>query len=136
MPQSNFLLTINTNVRPDDNADSRQLADKLADAIKTLFTKENVDSALKYLDGDLMDIKTVYVKFATEIGKNKKGGRIHTHAKIEIDHNAKIQLNSAGIQAFIAKEMDDPRVQHPYVNIKYFRNKNNIDKYIEKDREM
>ena len=132
---STFLVTCNTNFKPTTNSESRAAAAELKHAAENVFgSVKNIAPLVKFLDGKQWSDETidnVDVLIGVELGTGKRGGRIHAHIKVEIDHYSKIHLNPPMIKEHMNLHMHEYGVR--YVNISVRNNSVfNIENYIRK----
>ncbi len=133
---SNFLLTINTNYKPEFQSDLAEVAEQLETALYGLFTHENLRKIVSFpRGGDYSQLHDINVEFSREVGKHAQGGRVHAHAIIKIQHNSYIRLDPKAIQKIMVEQIDDTRVKNVYVNVKAFRGEQYVRDYINKDSE-
>lgn len=116
--QSNFLITISTNFKPKSTGQSVAIADKLRGALAQVFSQEQLPDCLEFSAGGVRDIKKVEISYNVELGHDPKGARIHSHATVEISHNAHLRMNLAHLRAIVPALIHDERVKSVYLNVK------------------
>lgn len=131
---STFFVTINPNQVPTDITHAEFLATELNSALTKLFNEDTLrDYILKFkIPGDNWDenIYKVDISYAIELGKHKKGRRVHNHVIINVDHNSLIFLDRHAIVGLISDEMG---LDNVYLNITAANSKRTLEEYIEKD---
>lgn len=94
---SNFLLTLNTNVRFGPDEDLTEFTDGLYQLGQFLFgDAERAGNYVTFPKGGEWDdrhIVSVDSTFKCEIGHNLRGQRLHLHGVVKIRHHSFIQLN-------------------------------------------
>lgn len=139
---SAFFITISTNVQPTSQEQADELSSALNEAGHALFSNEGLEQVVDFVDeykGDVFDESTIMgidTKFATELGKDARGKRVHLHALVKIDHISKIRLDRDMIQAFVLDFLLDKGIKYVknvYVNIQAANTEANILDYILKD---
>jgi hypothetical protein len=130
---SNFLVTINTNYRPQYQDDLADVAQNLENAMYQLFTHENLKKVLSFkYGGDYSQVEDIDVEFGREVGTHSKGGRLHSHSIVRIKHYTHLRLIPGEISRIIKEQMNDQRVKNVYVNVKWFQGEQFLEDYIEK----
>lgn len=95
---SNFMITMNTNVRMSD-AQAVEMGQDLYKAIRRVFPdQEGVERFIDWKTGGPADIERIKVTSKGEVGHNSKGSRLHFHVGVKIAHRAKIQLKIPDIE--------------------------------------
>lgn len=103
---SSFFITISTNVAPEYQSDLQSVGKALNEAMESMLSEDNLKEIVKFLPGHEKDkyndvVEAVDGSFAVELGKKARGGRVHGHALVHIDHRSKIHLDRDEIQSFI-----------------------------------
>ena len=149
--ESNFLILINSNMRPKDNAESAAMTDALASVMQQML--DNPQPMIRMIEGDYeANVRDIKSNYSIELGpegrvgfdrlSNRRegktrggGGRIHSHALMEITHTARVNLNLAYIRQHVpaALRQHGFNVRSIYLNVKGFGSKQNIIQYIGKD---
>lgn len=133
---SRFLVTVNTNYRPVDMADAREVGDKLLAAFRTMLTEEGFRKIIRIIarNGDFSDIVKIQVPdWAVELGKDPRGQRVHLHAYIKIEHYTIIQLSPKEIKDWIKSRIEDDRVKCLKIDIQFVKaNEELVKRYIGK----
>lgn len=131
---SNFLVTINTNVRPQSQEAIDSLAPTFADTLRYLLSHEGLSRIISfgkagddYYSGALDNVDA---KFNMEVGENTKGGRLHSHITIFIKHHSFIRLVTSEIQNIVQEHMELPH--KPHVDIRIIRGNENALEYLQK----
>lgn len=94
---SNYLITISTNVRPRDAAHQEQLSNALDEVTHSVFDSDaNLERLIRfnkphhhYSD---QYIQNIAVRSAAEVGTDPRGGRVHTHVNVRINHTSNITM--------------------------------------------
>lgn len=138
---SGFFITINTNYRPKAAGDASSCAETLRAGLREMYSNDGLarivdflppyDSGVHHWDPDT--ILKVTGEFVVERGTTRKGGRIHSHATLHIDHQSKIRLNIAEMKDIILAHFEghDCGVKTLYVHIDMITN--NLAFYLRKD---
>jgi len=129
--QSNFLLTLNTNMQYKE--DDKHLKDDIEifdNCINQLLN--NVDQYIKIPEGDKWDedtIKNVDIDYTIERGMKK--GQLHIHIMFKIKHFTKVQLNYPSIKKKIC---DDLGLKNIYCYNRLLRpnDSDNVQDYLNK----
>ena len=134
---SGWSITINTNIKPKTDEESYALGKQLSQAVRKLLSHEGLQQIVRFKEEGheynsqyIADIKS---KFAIELGRNKYGGRIHTHIMLKIKHRSNIALDYRRAKELIIEYMDNPAIRNIMLNAKLTRNTLNLEEYIEKD---
>ncbi|GAM29387.1 hypothetical protein SAMD00019534_125630 [Acytostelium subglobosum LB1] len=140
MRHSNFLLTVNTQKRPTSDEEAEHYAQRLDTAMDTIFTQsEHLENLFTLTpgkatsDGESPTIHRLDTTFAVEVGKKAQGGRVHSHAVIEVDHNTHIRLNMDYIRQILPPMIGVDKI---YANVRYVKGMGEVKDYIEKDQAM
>jgi hypothetical protein len=138
---SGFLITINTQIKPENQDEAKQLANDLEEAMKAAFDEDNIGNFIEFIDEGTKHkwstdyIESVKGEFTVELGQHAKGGRIHGHAAIHIDHYSKIRLDQGELRVFLndylADNSDFP-VKKIHLNIRHISEDSNLHRYIHK----
>jgi len=133
--QSMFLVTINPNIIPSDQDDAQHWGSILEESVKEVFSKDNAERWIKFLDdGDMDDVESIKGSYGVEIGKKARGGRLHLHMLIEVLHNSKIHLNLQNIREDLNAAMKENGISSVYVNVRAVKGgEYSIRNYILKD---
>ena len=102
---SDFMLTINTNKHFDT-----ELRKNLKEGTDAIFSGANVYNYIRFVqDGDVENIKV-------HIGQPEMGTRgfLHVHVTIQMEHNAKVQIDVKKLQEAYAEKLGF----QPYVRFK------------------
>lgn len=133
---SNFILTINPNVRPVDDDDARQVGELLRQVGARFFTLENILAAMKFRNGGSSDgvSRVEVVSWSVELGTNTRGQRVHIHAYIKVEHTNWMQFDQTTIQHWFMDELASyQRVKNVFVNIRWVPATDELIKaYVEK----
>ena len=106
---SDFMLTINTNKHFDP-----ELRKNLKEGTDAIFSGANVYNYIRFVqDGDVENIKV-------HIGQPEMGTRgfLHVHVTIQMEHNAKVQIDVKKLQEAYAEKLGF----QPYVRFKLENN--------------
>ena len=128
---SNFLITINTNKRPKTQNELVKYVNDLRSYVKNgLLSNYGLTRLLKFKEGNLGDIKNIDAKFAIEMGRHTKGGRVHAHIFLKIDHNAMLDFPN---KQFIIDELSRRMgIMSPHIDFKIVGSQKNIEDYLSK----
>lgn len=105
---SNFVLTVNTNYRPRDDADGQRVADQLYRVADVFLTPDGILSTLKFMvaSGSARDISAIHVgDWAVEVGTHRMGQRVHLHAFVKIQHSTMLQFDVPTLKMFFQDRM-------------------------------
>jgi len=138
-----FFITISTNLRPTTNEESHAIKDRLDIGIRNMLSPENFAGCIVFLTpGESVEdklIKNVRAEFSIELGRKIKGGRIHAHILIDIDHYAHVVDKRGGIR--LSREKINAAVREGggfrslYCNIKAAYGTKYLLDYIKKDQD-
>jgi hypothetical protein len=125
---SNFFLTVNTNVRPNDKAEALAVGGQLQAVGKQFFTLDVIEDMLRFKYGDkatqlrLVDRISV-PSWSIELGRTNRGQRVHLHAFIKIVHHTWLVLDRPSIQQWFNEHLqalpDGEIYRGCYVNIRW-----------------
>lgn len=139
---SGFFLTINTNYHPKGKEENGQeCAEKLREAMNDMLGKEdNLKKIVTFLnEGDKWDdqtIEKVDSQFVVERGRSPRGGRIHAHAALHIDHHSKIRLDIPAIKEILLPYFESGctcGIKNLYVNVRIIKSNVGIRNYLTKE---
>lgn len=119
---SNFIITINTNVRPVDDADAQSFGELVRQVGDRFFTLDNILAAMKFKEsGSTKEISRVEVSsWSVELGTNTRGQRVHIHAYVKVEHTCWMQFDQEAIQRWFNNEFASyQRVKNVFVNIRW-----------------
>ncbi len=129
--QSNFLLTLNTNMQyKEDDPHLNDDIEVFDGSINKLLN--NIDEYIKLPDGDVWDdklIKDCNIDYTIERGLKK--GQLHIHIMFKIKHFTKVQLNYDKIKKQIC---DDLGLKNIYVYNRLLKpnDSDNVQDYLNK----
>jgi hypothetical protein len=132
---SKFLVTLNSNVRPVDEAHENALRYVMRQLIDENFEGKNILKNIKVLDDKDKEkkkenlIKYVNVTFSMEVGKTRRGGRLHAHIIVDMKHQTKVHIKANRLR----DELETYFGQRGHVDIKYFPSSEILINYISKD---
>ena len=116
--QSRFLVTINTNLRPRSNEEAARAAEDFKQALeRVLPTAAQTGDLFVFLEGGPADLVETTIRYNLEVGKERRGGRLHSHALVFVKHHAKIRYDAQFTAHAVAQAMADPAVTKCYVNV-------------------
>ncbi|KAM9999501.1 hypothetical protein ACTFIY_004586 [Dictyostelium cf. discoideum] len=135
---SNFLLTINTQKRPTTNEEAQQIADQLNNVMDTFLTSPKHRNNLftirpggeDTVDGLPPKIHKLEIEYAVEVGKELKGGRVHSHTVIKTIHNTQIHVNTDYVRKTMPGLLG---VGNVFVHCRFIRTDHSVEEYIRKD---
>lgn len=134
--QSNFLVTINTNVKPMSPEHEEELSQDLFNAFESALDMEVFEDFITFRRANEgMDrVEQIEIPdWATEVGEDPQGSRVHLHALIKIRHRTKIHLNREAIKSYILEQLKSKGVKNIYVNIQFLPdNELAVKQYIHK----
>jgi hypothetical protein len=99
MPYSPFLITISTNIKPSTQEIALQRKEAFRGYLKAVFgSADSLAQVVKFTpEGHVFSDETINevdAKWSIEVGEETvKGGRLHAHIQLNIDHNSRIQIN-------------------------------------------
>lgn len=130
---SNFLITMNTNIRFDPE-EAHTYAPKLYELADGLFgSDENIRRYVKFLDGgDWSMIESMELTSKVEIGRNSRGSRLHLHVGLKIRHHSKIHLDPDHLIFDANTMLPDLDFPFPIQNIHISAHKADIMDYLMK----
>lgn len=102
---SNFFVTINTNFRPRNSAEATQVGHELFAAFRTMLTPVGfryitvIMNKDHTFDNNILEFDVPY--WATELGKDPRGARVHLHAFIKVTHTSFIRLSPNRIKHWV-----------------------------------
>lgn len=138
---SGFLVTINTNYRPSLPTEARDMAEKLHRFMGYLTSDNILPYIFKFLpphENDKFNSNTILnvnAEYRVERGGSSKGGRIHAHLFIKVEHRTKLQIDPNALRSIFMdydEFKNDPRVSNPHIDIKAVSVDANIDNYLRK----
>jgi hypothetical protein len=131
---SSFHVTVSSNQKPGTNEESHALAGQMRQLVGELYNDEdNLRGLIEFLDGNNYDsglIDKIDTTFSVELGRDPRGGRIHSHAIMHIVHHSKIRLNVDFIRQYFIQQMDLTDV---HINIDVIKTDRKLVDYIGKD---
>lgn len=134
---SGFHITVSTNRKPASNEESHALGARLNKAIALSFEHTGLEQFIEFLIPDdtyKRNILKVSVKYAIELGKGVRGGRIHAHIMLKVIHNSRIRINIPAFKKVMLQNLnlegDLPTITSIYVNIKIIRGDENLEEYL------
>lgn len=138
---SGFFITLNTNYRPGANEENaEECAHKLRKAVKAMLTEEErLKRIVNFLDGQSWNADTiskVSSEFVVERGRSPRGGRIHSHISLHIDHWSKIRLNIPAIKEEILPFFSGGctcNIKNLYVNVRIIKVDLGLRNYLRKE---
>lgn len=121
---SNFMITLSTNYRPGDDAEAKALVDRLGDATDRIFrSPDSLERIIKFNipthHFDDRYIQDINVTHGPEVGKNRKGGRVHNHIILKIKHRSNITIKNSVEE--IRREYARHGIDVHYVKIDFLR---------------
>ena len=141
---SNYLITISTNVRPRDAAHQQQLSEALEQATHNVFDSDaNLERLIRFNKphhyyGDRY-IQNIAVRSAAEVGTDPRGGRVHTHVNVRINHTSNITMKHSSPMIkqlyFDQETLQQLGVKNLYIKIQLIAdNREAIKKYLSKQQ--
>lgn len=135
---SNFLITMNTNVRYTSSGQATTIGNDLVDAADQLFTSDNVKKILIFRSNpdepDFSLIDSVDADYQPELGGKKH--QIHMHIFLRIRHRVPgkgLHLNIPEIKSLMRQNGTTNAVKNlAYVNVHAFSSEAAIRAYISK----
>lgn len=136
---SNYLLTINTNIRPVSDEHAQALAAKLRELGQKFFTLNTIlDMVDVYGQGTSHDdiSRVEVVSWSIELGTNTRGQRMHLHAFLKFQHSTVIKINPGSVKEWWFDHLkDDTPCKNVYVNIRWLPATDEMARaYVEKGR--
>lgn len=130
---SQFFLTVNTNYRPKNDAESQEVGYELRDAMRGLRTEANLEKIFRTDSGSVQSkVSEMDIESVIEIGQHPKGQRIHGHATFDTTHTGDLKMNFGEIKRIILEEMNDDRVKGLYINVRMMKHDKYIKDYLRK----
>jgi hypothetical protein len=135
---SAFFLTINTNKKPANKIEEVTLIDWLQSGLEHTFSRENLPKALTDLttgrEPVLAVLGEVILKYGVEVGQKPKGGRVHAHSLLKIQHNTKLHINPGSVKSQLVEYFkgNDVPVLSLYVNVRAAKTEEAMLRYITK----
>lgn len=135
---SAFFITINTNKKPVDKMEEVTLIDWLQSALENTFSKENMPKVLTDLETltepTLPVLGAVVFKYAVEVGQKPKGGRVHAHSLLTVQHSTKLHVNTNKVKSHMISYFkdNDVKILNLYVNIRAAKTEEAMLRYITK----
>lgn len=136
--RSAYIITVSTNYKPLTTHESKQIAEELRSSLKNLFSHDGLEDIIEFEDSTHsydFNVDRVKIEYSIELGKGEKGGRIHAHAHVKIDHTSKIKLDFAKMREIIQEDFSDERLagKKIYMNVKIASGSKSLRDYIRKD---
>lgn len=142
--QSNYHITISTNVRPTTQHQTDQLVEALAACSEHVFGTDACLARIVHFNkpGHYWDdkyVQSVDMKHAPEVGNNPQGGRVHTHIVLKIKHTSNITItHSVPIIRklfFETGRLEPLGVKNLYIKIQLIRNEQEaLQRYLDKQQ--
>lgn len=129
---------VSSNVKTENTQVREEIAESLKQAVVYAF-KDNGESVFKVLkEGDSFDsvsIENVKISYAAEVGEDPKGGRVHLHTLVEVEHHTRLQINFGVCNKMIKDKCQElsPHILGAYVNIKWVPTSRPLEHYIGKN---
>lgn len=136
---SAWFITVNSNQKPKDIADARRMSMILKEAFIRMVSDDGNRIIKVLVPGHRPEppfVRNIDLKIAGEVGHDPRGGRVHIHAFLEIQHQSKLRLNYKAINEILREKLcNGPEGCFPniYVNIKLTRSTKTIEAYLRKD---
>lgn len=132
---SNFLVTINTNYRPVDDADALDKRDRLRAKMRYLLSSAGMEKIIAFPKGEgnyRDNVTTVQNDFAVEMGEERL--LIHSHALIRITHNSYIRLDREAIRQIVGQDLiRDGEFRNCHIDIKSVKSHMYLEDYLKKN---
>ena len=134
---SQWILTLNTNVSPVDTSHEQRLRTVLKETFEE-YVGELSEPYSQYIDsvgGKSKRITKTETDYATEVGENERGGRVHLHGVIELTHKGSIHINYPKSRQFFEKSLVGREgCKGVYVHWAVNRPKSEILRYLSKQK--
>jgi hypothetical protein len=139
--ESNFHITMNTNVRLDvDDSEMTPFVSGLQEAANELLgDPDNLEMIVSFPYGGEFNPETILnidVTTRVEIGKDDAHGkRLHLHAILKIRHNSKIRLDFARVKSRMNEILEDKNYPYPvhYVHVEVYNDRGQrVVRYLKK----
>lgn len=134
---SQWHVLVSSNVKTYDIGTANQIADDLKSAVRYAFESNGSQVFRVMREGDSFDsdsIEKIKISYAAEIGEDPKGGRVHIHAIIEVEHHTILQINIPVAVKIIKEQLkSNPFILGAYVNIKWVPTSKPLEHYIGKN---
>jgi hypothetical protein len=124
---TNLAILITTNYRPTSRHDYYLTAQKLFDTLKVVFNKDKMDEHFiefgkndaTFKDDEWKAPTIISAKsfIGVELGRTRRGGRVHAHVVVEIAHRSNIWGDPLKVKEYVDSQMA-PKVKGSKVLIK------------------
>ena len=135
---SNFFITISTNVKPRTAQEGSAIGSLLEQGTDRMFSEDVLPAFFRFLppfekDTYQANLKEIDVDKRVEIGSRPRGGRVHSHALMEVVHDSKIHLNYDAMRQWLRENVRHPRITGWHLDVQTIRgNRRAILDYIRK----
>lgn len=114
---------ISSNVKTKDLETAYDISQDLKQSFIHTFRDKSQEVFDVKRPGDQFDSHTVEkikLRYAPEIGEDPKGGRVHLHALVEVEHHTILQVNRKKANELIRESLrENPWIVNPWVDIKW-----------------
>lgn len=128
---------VSSNVKTEDMDIANDIGEDLKQSIVFAFKEHAEDVFVVKRAGDEFDSDTVErikISFAAEVGEDPKGGRVHVHSLIEVEHHTILQVNSKAAQEKIREYLQkNDNILGAYINIKWVPTSKPLERYLGKN---
>lgn len=136
---STWHVVVNSNVKAETLQTANDISDILKDSVVNAFKDRGSEVFVVKRPGDSFDsdaIEKIKISQAAEIGEDAKGGRVHVHAMVEVEHHTILQIDMPTASKII-KEYCESRsdiIMGVYVDIKWIpMSKKPLEHYLGKN---
>jgi len=134
---SRWHITLNSNQKGENLLEDNCLASDLKQALVTTFKKRG-DEVYKFLiPGHSYTreyIKSVKLTYVAEVGGDPKGGRVHLHAILEVQHYTMIQIDTGKAREILRENLKDECVKEGfYFRVQWVPASQPLENYLRKD---
>lgn len=134
---SRWHITLNSNQRGETALETECLASDLKQALVKTF-KTHGDEVYKFLlPGHSYTrefVKSVKLTYVAEKGSDPKGGRVHLHAILEVQHYSMIQMNTKRAREILRENISDECVKEGfYFRVQWVPASQPLENYLRKD---
>ena len=134
---SDFHLTLNSNQKEENPFQGKQIASELKRAIRKTFRDNGAEAFKMLVDGHKFNkeyIKSVKISYATEEGSDPRGGRVHLHALVQVEHWSKIQIDTVKSRELIREQLTTPWIKEGmYYHVEWVPSSKPLKFYLQKD---
>lgn len=128
---------VSSNVKTEDSGIANDIGEDLKQSIVYAFRDHGEEVFVVKRPGDEFDSDTVErikISFAAEVGEDPKGGRVHVHSLVEVEHHTILQVNPKAAQEKIREYLQkNDNIMGAYINIKWVPTSKPLERYLGKN---